>query len=220
MIMKQKHFLIFSFLFICSYSSFAQWGVRLGINRFATSVDGNLNSFSGIGLNAGITYDIGEHFILQPGVYFSQKGPSAFYYDDNSIEWDETPRQIQLNYLEIPVNILYKLTFNHWKIYAGIGAVCSFGMGGQYITQTFGEENSSPVKFKKGNEPDVFYIENPFDFGIQPVIGVEYQNFSLNLNYNIGLTELQYDKGVLEDASVKNRTIGITLGWRWDFKDK
>jgi hypothetical protein len=63
---------------------------------------------------------VGTGTYLQPGVLYSQKGAE---FEDSA--------ELQLNYIEIPVNLVYKPVLGAGRLLLGFGPYVGFGLGGK-----------------------------------------------------------------------------------------
>lgn len=217
--MKAKQilfFFVFVFITVCAG---AQLGFRLGGNVSNLSYKNNDNSSSQdpdykvkLGFNAGFIYNFGKIVAFQPGLYFSQKGFMTKEGDDKA--------KYIFNYVEIPLNILYKIDAKGYKVYGGLGPVFSYAVGGNERWKHGEESGDSRIIFK--SRPDYYtgtniYFENAFDMGAQIVAGIEFGRISLNLNYNLGLLRLNDEKTYSDGSKLniveRNRTFGFTLGF-------
>ncbi|HEY9364432.1 MAG TPA: porin family protein [Chitinophagaceae bacterium] len=210
-IMKMKHgFLVLTmalFAVITQAQTPATFGIRAGVNF--QNVNGEntngdkLDNKIKTGFNAGITADIpvAPDFYFQPGLLYSAKGAKLENTDDG---------KLSLNYVELPLNFLYKPVLGTGKLLMGFGPYLAYGIGGK--VENAGLE--ADVKFKKeaGNEANTVYYK-PLDAGANLLFGYEFSNkVSAQLNAQLGLVNINaYDN----DAKYKNTGFGVSLGYKF-----
>jgi hypothetical protein len=203
-----------AFAALLSFSSlhlFAQqtekttFDVRAGINfqnvtgedASGNKPDNKLKTGFHVGVDAEIP--IAPEFYFAPGLLFSTKGAKGI----NS-------QSLNFNYLELPLNFLYKGTLGTGKLRLGLGPYIALGLGGKYKSST----SEVDVKFKSkadANSSAVFY--KPIDAGANLLAGYEFSNnFFAQLNAQLGLVNLNaYDN----NAKWKNTGFGVSLGYRF-----
>jgi Outer membrane protein beta-barrel domain len=189
------------------------FGVRAGINfqnitgddENGDDLDFKLKTGFHVGVNAEIP--IAPEFYLQPGVLFSTKGAKA---DDGA------DTKVNISYLEIPVNFLYKPVLGTGKLLLGFGPYAAFGVGGKIKSG----DDDVDIKFDKEvnpASPDVFRTLKRFDFGANFLVGYEFTNkFSAQLNAQLGLVKINPEFTVGDtDAKYKNTGFGVSVGYRF-----
>jgi len=188
------------------------FGVRAGVNFTnlngeddnGTDYKNKIKAGFNIGVNAEIP--VASQFYLQPGLLFSTKGAKA----------DEGDGKMNLSYLEVPINFLYKPTLGAGKLLLGFGPYVGFGIGGKY------KEGNTDVKVKfkndvKATDPsDKIYLKG-LDFGGNLLVGYELtSNISFQLNAQLGMSNLEPKyNGKKSDAKTKNTGFGISVGYRF-----
>lgn len=196
----------------------ASFGLRGGINFY--NVTGKLANGDKLdnklktGFNAGVNAEIpiGIDFYVQPGVIYSAKGASDVFGTNN---------KINIGYIEVPVNLLYKPDLGKGKLLLGFGPYVAFGIGGNYIYNSGGDKRS--IKFKnevtlaEAISQDHYYLKG-FDAGANFLFGYEWANrFSIQLNAGLGLVNI-YTKVQSIDpgkSSQKNTGFGVSVGYRF-----
>lgn len=204
---------------IINAQSKTNFGVRGGVNFYnitgkemdGDKLDNKLKTGFNLGLNAEIP--IGIDFYVQPGVIYSSKGASDVFGTDN---------RINVGYIEVPVNLLFKPELGTGKLLLGFGPYVAFGVGGNYIYDANGN-NKRPIKFKgevslaEAISADQYYMKG-FDAGANFLFGYEWANrFSVQLNAQLGLVDI-YTKVENIDpgkASQKNTGFGLSAGYRF-----
>jgi len=108
---------------------------------------------------------------------------------------------VGLNYLEIPMHLLYHYPLQTGSLYAGFGPYFAYGIGGQikatgFQESSFGEDNGG---YKR------------FDFGLGLMVGYRLDmGASLDLSYDFGLANIAYSD---LDVSSHNRCFSINIGY-------
>jgi hypothetical protein len=115
-----------------------------------------------------------------------------------------------LNYLELPVNLLYKIQVAPGtKIYAGGGPYLGYGLSGTTINHLTGSQTSDytgGVKFGSDEAKDDY---KALDYGVNFTAGVELlKHFTIDLNYGLGLKNISWSPG-----SAENRSLALSVGY-------
>ena len=190
------------------------FGIRAGVNfqnlngKFADQdLENKLKTGFNVGVNAEIP--IAPEFYLQPGLLFTTKGAKA----DND---DDT--KVNISYLELPVNFLYKPVLGAGKLLLGFGPYAGYALGGKIkndntdIDLEFESELSGAETAKYG------YTFKRFDFGANFLAGYEFSNnLSVQLNAQLGLTNIspKLAGANSSDYKTKNTGFGVSLGYRF-----
>jgi len=206
--------MIASFAVTISYAQSTTFGLRAGINFYningkdltGDKLNNNLKTGFHVGGNAEIP--IGVDFYVQPGVLFSTKGAAG----DND-------DKVNLSYIEVPVNLLYKPDLGTGKLLLGFGPYVAFGVGGKYKNSD-GDDLS--VEYEKTITPaqaatgyGLYY--KSFDAGANLLFGYEMSNhLSVQLNAQLGLVKINPEITNVDDKTVwKNTGFGVSLGYRF-----
>lgn len=162
-------------------------------NSSASASSGNLTSFSaGVFANAPIS----THFSIQPGLYYAGKGGSNT--DDG------VTTKVKVNYLQLPVNLVYNIAVSAGKVFFGAGPYAAYGLSakgvanGQSADLTFGSDADSDIKRT--------------DFGATGLVGFNFTNgFLLKANYDLGLSNIEPVSSL--GIKTKNRVFGVSVGF-------
>lgn len=216
-------------LVLCTTFSFAQtitYGIKAGANLSTVAFSGftpgmAIDNQNRAGYQIGATVDIGfQHFSIQTGLYYITKGGKAveqYNYIDGFNQ--NTNLHLNLNtrynYLELPVNLLYKLQVSPMvKIYAGGGPYLGYGINGTTTDHSTGPsfpgDYTNPVSFGRG-----YYInENKrLDYGINFIEGVEInKHYTIDLNYSLGIRNIGSQAS---DIASRNRTLALSVGYNF-----
>ncbi|WP_217603760.1 porin family protein [Chitinophaga sp. GbtcB8] len=219
----KKHLLLLTTALSCGLLSHAQvsFGVKAGFSLagMSSKYDNPLTQPDTKALpafHAGVIADISlsENFSLQPGLFYSAKGAKTEQIvpgpADGPVKLESTAH---LNYLELPVNFLYKHELGPGKIFAGFGPYLAYGVGGK-IKVNYGGDEAQDIDIKFKNEQsdsllDVAYVK-PFDAGANFIAGYEFKmGLVFSVNYSLGLINTSpYD-----NETEKNHYLGISVGY-------
>lgn len=159
---------------------------------------GSRNEFTG---GVAVTVPISKYFSFQPGVNFLQKG----------FKNDESATTLTLNYIEVPLNILFNTHNNITDkktddFFFGIGPSFAFGTSGQFKLKTDSGTFKENIKFGSSKNDNL----KPFDCGANVVIGCQFfNNIFFSFNYNIGLSNLTDEK----EVRWRNNYLGFRAGY-------
>lgn len=189
-------------------------GIHAGVNWFningRNAVGTDFNNKLNTGFTAGldVAIPLGGGSYLQPGIDFKQKGTK----DVNGIK-------TTLNYIDIPVNYVYRPMLGTGNLVLGFGPYIGFGVGGN-------------VKSTNGASTDVVYSDvfnrtvptgtlqlRRMDAGANFMVGYEFANrLGLNMNAQLGLKDINPDmsnEGTNNQTRYRNTGFGLTLGYRF-----
>lgn len=203
--MKTKTLCIAVAATLFSTAIFAQskttFGIRAGVNfqnlNGKDANDDKLDNKLKTGFNAGVNAEIpvGIDFYLQPGLLFSTKGAKA----------DVGDGKINLSYLELPVNFIYKPELGTGRMVLGFGPYAAYAIGGK----------------TKDPDADIEFGDHPgelkrFDAGANLLAGYEFSNkLSFQLNAGLGLVNINNRPSGDSKSSLKNTGFGVSLGYRF-----
>ena len=169
---------------------------------------------------AGIVaqYAFSKTLALRSGIGYLQHGVKLTFNRTSGDPAEPTIKGIstmKLNYVQVPVNILYTHSLLGLEIFAGGGGFINYGIGGQVksnATISYGgviEEISSETKpFKSGDDGENF---KKADVGVSAIAGVKFSNgLFANLGYQLSLTN---SVPKAEDGKYKNRGLQLTIGF-------
>ncbi|RYG47970.1 MAG: PorT family protein [Chitinophagaceae bacterium] len=160
------------------------------------------------GVNAEIP--VGIDFYLQPGVVYAIKGTKI----------DNNDAKVNLSYIEVPVNFLYKPAVGTGHVLLGFGPYVAFGIGGKIKPDN---GNDVDVEFKNTitqaeAAPGYGSYFKKIDAGGNLLFGYEMaNNLSIQLNAQLGMVKINPKiEGVSSDeSSWKNTGFGVSVGYRF-----
>lgn len=189
------------------------FGVRAGVNftnlngehANGDDLDFKIKPGFHVGVNAEIP--IADEFFIQPGVLFSTKGAK--------LDVAGNPK-INVAYVEVPVNFLYKPEIGTGKLLLGVGPYLGIGVGGKFKT----DEKDFDVEFTndiKASDPEEAYYTKRIDAGGNLLFGYEFaNNLSVQLNAQLGLLNLDPKiEGSKPNSKTKNTGFGVSVGYRF-----
>jgi len=193
---------------VASAQAQISFGLRAGVNFQninGKNAEGNkLKNGLKIGFNAGPIVDISiaDEFLVQTGLLFSVKG---------AVDKEVTPEHtMNISYIELPVNLLYKPLLGNGHLLLGFGPYIAYGIMGKY-----GENKIEFAKEAGTGDNNVF---KPLDAGANLLAGYEFTfKLSVQLNAQLGLLKINPENldNAEDQTSEKNTGFGISLGYRF-----
>jgi hypothetical protein len=137
---------------------------------------------------------------------------------------DDEDAKVNLSYIEVPINFLYKPELGMGKLLLGIGPYIAFGIGGK-VSNGDGKETDveftkevSAANYSAATSQGLFPYFKRFDAGGNLLVGYEFSNkFSFQLNAQLGMTNINSEiKDVSSDnTKFKNTGFGLSVGYRF-----
>lgn len=199
---KNLKFLLVIFCLFVAISVQAQikFGPKIGLNLSTMTLKQSGISYDSktrAGLHLGL---IGEmplqnNFNIQTGFFFSMKG--------SKFSGSSSDLTISPNYLEIPVNALYKYELGSAKLLLFAGPYFAYGIGGKIKVNSESED----IKFGSGDNNNM----KAFDMGLNFGAGIEISDFQITAQYGLGLANLA--SVTTNDEKMKNRVFGISIAY-------
>lgn len=209
----KKVFLSLAFISAVSIASKAQ--MRFGVNAGATLAnvkvksDGVKVSYdSKIGFTVGGVAEmpINKQFSFLPAISFTQKG----YKFNSDIAGFKTTSTATFNYVEIPLNVTYKMNAGPGKVFVGAGPSFAYAISGKNKTEVNGQKETEKIKFGSGAGE-----VKAFDLGGNILAGYELSNGAyIGLNYNMGFSDINNDNA----SKAKNNYFGVRVGFMFGGK--
>jgi len=206
--MKKVSIILLAVFLTASYAH-AQFtfGVRAGFNltNVSESYDGEkpdkderYKFTPGFQIGVVGDYAISDAISIQPGLLFAQQGAKIGWDDDS-----DAKLVIGLNYLQVPINVQYKLDLGGANLLLQAGPYLGFGLGGKL---KFWDEKGKRVsdddlkklededdwwKFKMGGDEKKHDLKG-LDFGIGLGAGVQFGAIQVGVGYNLGLANMSF----------------------------
>jgi hypothetical protein len=193
------------------------FGLRAGINfqnlngKDYSGDDLKNDLKAGFHIGANVEIGFAPDFYLQPGVLISTKGAKQ----DDPTSSDDI--KINLSYVEVPVNLLYKPSLGPGKLILGFGPYVAFAVGGK-VKQG---DDDADIKFKSeitSTEWSADYYAKRLDVGGNLLFGYELaKKISFQLNAQLGMSKInpKIKDFSADKSSLKNTGFGISVGYRF-----
>lgn len=198
----------------------AQFGVKMGVNLpslqprtgFSPGSEYKISAKFLLGIFSNIKID--ENTTLQPGLLFSVKGNKSVE-QKNSISFGypvpyTTERNINIYYLEVPINLLYNKEVKFGTAYIGGGPYAAYA-----ISSRMRSIDKRNTYIKRGSAESIELGDQPKqlkrgDYGLNALAGLKLKNgMDFGINYGFGLANISNDAGFKSH----NRVVGLTLGY-------
>jgi hypothetical protein len=161
-------------------------------------------SKSDVGLLLGLVAEVPvvDKFSFRPQVNWLQKQYYFTYVNERS-------RDYKLNYLELPLNIVYTIPVRYGGIMVGAGPSVSMGLNGKVyqgsVTTDVVFDNSPGTK-----QSNNIYLKQ-FDFGINVLAGYQLnQGLFVDAGYNFGLSDISTTS---DGSALITRGLTVKLGY-------
>ncbi len=199
-----KTIVVFSLLLLAPFfSSFAQapWsiGAKAGFNYSNLSVDGEVNDYS-----SGPGFHVGAFARFKPAFTGIQ---SEFLLSNQRaiVKTADEELNFDIRYFSIPLLVTYDATPS---LHVSVGPQLGFLMCAR--------SEYHPVTRERFEEQHYTKAYKKTDFGLNAGIDFETQKgLIFGINYYLGLADISDFEGV---ASTKNRSLQLSVGYRYDFK--
>ncbi len=224
---RKRNILVLPVLLLWMTGAYGQMGnMELGATTFGIRAGVNFQNLNGkdgdgdklenrlttgfqVGVNAEIP--VATDFYVQPGLLWSTKGARG----ENSGLTEDL--KVQLSYLEIPVNFLYKPVLGQGRLLLGVGPYVAIGVGGKLKMGDI----SRNIEWEKEITTAQAISGTPYfrrtDAGANLLFGYELSNgLSTQLNAQLGLTNINPEvAGADDNSTLKNTGFGVSLGYRF-----
>ncbi|HYM94342.1 MAG TPA: porin family protein [Chitinophagaceae bacterium] len=141
----------------------------------------NGDYFTGVTFGILLDQPMQKNGSFQLGVNFTQKGTKSMSPYIGSTDGIKNV----LNYLEVPMNVVFKFKHMGGKLLAGAGVSANFALSGKSTNST--TLRKTTLSFGNGNGDDL----KGMDFGVDGLLGYEFKNgFFITGNYYHGVNTL------------------------------
>jgi len=167
-----------------------------------------------IGVNEELP--IAPEFYFQVGIQFMGKGSkgNVQYVDDAGLH--TITRKLNLNYLEMPLNLVYKPLLGAGHLILGFGPYFGYAATGRAeFTGEFapGDTDVQFIKTAPLTDKNNLIYYKRLDIGANFMVGYQFQNgINLVLNSQVGLVPI--NSKTESKLTNKNTGFGLSLGWR------
>ncbi len=186
-----QNFFLVLLISLFSLQTYAQtYGLKAGFNLSSLKTE-NKSDYDklkpGFHIGGTAAFPLSEFLAVEPGLLFSTKGESYKYSGYNSSN--------NLNYIEIPINGIYKVDIGGNVVLLNAGPYFGISLGGKRKTSNDG--NSTKVKI----EPETL------DYGLNAGASLLMEPYTFGLQYGLGLADVF-------DVTSNNRVISLSIGYR------
>jgi hypothetical protein len=204
-------------------------GVKAGMNfsnvRLNEENESKANTQSIPGVVLGLTVDIPVacDFYIQPAIQYSRKG---YKQKTGGFYGTATNFKVNVSYVEVPVNILYKPCVGTGRLLIGAGPYIAYGMGGKWksdnrvVMGDISIGNTGDVIFRNdamdGGDINSYIYGKRLDYGLNFLAGYEFfRKLSFQLGGQLGLANLKPEvNGVKRTGKLKNAGFSISVGYQ------
>lgn len=212
----------------------AQLGANLATLKSEFSSGGTTNKETGktkIGFIAGVVANIpfSSSLSFRPELNFIQKGGKFNSTETNFGVTTVSKEELTLNFIEIPLNIVYSMPAGPGRFCVGAGPNISFGLsgkdkysytssGGGFPTQT--TSGSDKIKFDGKKYADLPPSDNDIhlkalDFGANALVGYKLDmGVFLNIGYTFGFSNINPNP----NSSLKTGGLSLKIGFAFGGK--
>lgn len=216
--MKTKHYmLVFTLGVVFTTARAQQFTLKGGLNVFHTLYERadwpaeftNTASSSLLGFNGGATfgYLFTDHFSLESGLVYMQKGGTHDITFNFFGLTSKVTQDFNFHYVDIPLQAKYRFGNGDVRFFLGLGPYIGIGLWGKVksTSEFMGNSESETKNLSFGTDFELL------ELGLCGGGGIEYNNFLLGLNYSYGLNDL--DRSASDNDIFKNRVFSVSLGY-------
>lgn len=168
----------------------------------------------GYGVGGFVEIPIMDNFYVRPSLNYQQKGGKMT--QDFSAEGVVTQlkAEIKLEYIEMPILLVYNIGKDSSKWYVGAGPSFGYGISGKAEINQNIEGSTETTYFKPFKEVDKGGLGfKQFDFSLNAIVGMHvFENGMIQLGYTHGLSNIANTDEFKADK-FKNRSVSLTLGY-------
>ena len=171
-----------------------------------------IDSKLGFYIGANATKDINDNLYVGAGLNYSTKGfgysssvdvPGLFKVDSEGSS--------SLNYLEIPINVVYRIG-DLITIQAGPYLGVLMGVSNKSKSTTLDYTTNTTTTTEDSNSDDTGWSKSDFGLNIGAGLNVS-ESLSIRLNYGLGLADLNDDSNVT--YTYTNNVLSVGLGYKF-----
>lgn len=219
--MKKLFLSIIAIASVATANAQMRFGGELGLNMSNVSVSPSPGTSPSMAIGARVgalmDYSFNDNWAFQPGIYFSMMGYKIPGTSETvqGITISSPDFTMTLNYIHIPLNIVYRMDAGPGKFFVAAGPYLGYGISGTEKTsavsytvagQTVSEPaTSTSVKFGSDSSS-----VKALDFGVGVNVGYELpMGLFFRAGYDLGLANMSNTSG----ETVKNTCIHISVGY-------
>lgn len=222
--------LLISGLQAAAQTSPFRFGVKAGYNLANTTVNDASGTDYKSGFTAGglVEYSLSGNFLVQSGLYYSEKGVKVHQLNRSSYlpsPIDDT-HTFNQSYITLPLYGAFRLNVtNDFKVVLGVGPYLGYGVGGQTKQKLKSGAWSGGITEIRWNTfgDGIFDNERDYlrgttlkrlDMGLGGNISFEYHKFILGVGYEEGLRNIAETRD-RPNLSYRNNALNFSVGYRF-----
>lgn len=212
---KLKLSLLIAFLGMVSLvgAQTASFSIKGGLNmsNFYGDKLNDKDMKPGFHIGVGADLELIPNVALQTGLFYSTKGAKYSY--DIPIAGGKVEYNVSANYIQLPVHVAYKIeVIPGTKVVFHAGPYIAYGVGGKRkITAGWESGNEIEIGPKEVNTFNKEWGFKPFDTGVGLGIGAEFGILTIDLGWDIGLTNIART----DNGNVKTQNAYLSLGYKF-----
>lgn|SRR5690554_6010266 len=194
--MRTLWVLVFSFIF--SFSTFAQWGAKGGMNISDIAGYNNVSE-NMISAHFGATYDyqLSKDWFFQPALLFTTIGFNLK--DDKFLIKDG---HVKMHALEVPFNLSFRpKVVKNIRLLTEFGLYTRYALTGNKVYEYYSDIDSPNI------DESPFDAYNRFDFGFNLGLGVQQKQYYGIFSYHRGLLKAE------KNVSVYHEVLRCSVGY-------
>lgn len=205
------------------------FGIKAGVNfsNITEKVENgdkvNTQNLPGLFIGLSAETALGHNFYIQPTLLYARKG---FKQQSGGFYGSATNFQVKADYIELPVNFMYKPKLGIGNLVIGTGPYIAYGTGGNWKSDTdillgdISMKGEGKVAFRNDGavrNDSEYNFGRPIDYGFNAILGYEFQErLSLQLTRMFGIANLvPHLNGYQPEGSLRNKGFGISLGYKF-----
>lgn len=151
-----------------------------------------------LGFHGGVNVQIplAPEFYFQPGLMFAIKGAK----NTTTIFGAEFTDVTKINYIEMPLNMVYKGALGNGFVMVGFGPYLAYGISGKQVIA------GDSFTFERGVDYDAFDAGGNIFAGYETASGIFFQ-----LDAQFGMININPD----DNITTKNTGFGLSVGYRF-----
>jgi len=210
--------------------NFGMSKLKLNDAYFYTSAHSQKNKMK-IGFVAGVVAEIPitGQLAFRPELNFVQEGTKYSNIDNDVFGTYYETNKITLNYIQVPLNVIYHMPVGMGSVFFGLGPVAEIGLSGKnkyHYNSTVDPDFNKDYKIKfdgksiddlnNGNGDGNSHLKR-FDVGLNVIAGYKLaMGVFAKIGYSHGLMDISPDKKADNDYdrnSFKNSSFNLTIGY-------
>jgi hypothetical protein len=150
----------------------------------------------GFHFGVNVQIPIAPEFNFQPGLMFAVKGAK----NTTTILGAEFTDETRINYIELPLNLVYKGALGNGFVMIGFGPYLAYGISGKQIIA------GDSFTFERGTDYEAFDAGGNIFAGYEMAGGI-----FLQLDTQLGMVNINTE----DSPTTKNTGFGLSLGYRF-----